>query len=73
MKKGLPNKITEMQAELESSLTLQGSTAIEDKLQEGVPALLAGLRSAGIKIWMLTGDKVGTAINIARVHSGLES
>jgi len=66
MKKGLPNKITSSQSELESTLILQGSTAIEDKLQQGVPELLADLRTAGIKIWMLTGDKVGTAVNIAR-------
>ena len=46
-------------------LTLQGATAIEDKLQDGVPEILADLRAAGIKVWMLTGDKVGTAKNIA--------
>ena len=36
---------------------LQGATAIEDKLQDGVPEVLADLRVAGIKVWMLTGDK----------------
>ena len=65
LKKGQPNRITALQAELEKDLTLQGSTALEDKLQEGVPEILADLRSAGVKIWMLTGDKVGTAKNIA--------
>uniref|UniRef100_A0A0D9XJM8 Phospholipid-transporting ATPase n=1 Tax=Leersia perrieri TaxID=77586 RepID=A0A0D9XJM8_9ORYZ len=40
-------------------------TAIEDKLQEGVPACIETLSAAGIKIWVLTGDKMETAINIA--------
>jgi phospholipid-translocating ATPase len=53
------------QAELECDLILQGATALEDKLQDGVPEILADLRSAGVKVWMLTGDKVGTAKNIA--------
>jgi len=34
------------------------ATAIEDKLQEGVPECVADLISAGIKLWVLTGDKV---------------
>ncbi len=38
--------------------------AISDALQEGVPSTLHKLRRAGIKIWMLTGDKQGTAINV---------
>ena len=65
MRAGEPNRITDLQVELESELTLQGATAIEDKLQDGVPEILADLRLAGVKIWMLTGDKVGTAKNIA--------
>lgn len=44
---------------------LIGCTAIEDKLQEGVPACIETLSRAGIKIWVLTGDKIETAINIA--------
>jgi phospholipid-transporting ATPase len=44
---------------------LIGSTAIEDKLQEGVPACIETLSRAEIKVWMLTGDKMETAINIA--------
>lgn len=40
------------------------ATAIEDKLQEGVPETIADLMSAGIKMWVLTGDKTETAINI---------
>ena len=43
---------------------LIGSSAIEDKLQANVSQTLEALKSAGIKIWVLTGDKVETAINI---------
>ncbi|KAI7870588.1 hypothetical protein BDF14DRAFT_1771462 [Spinellus fusiger] len=50
--------------EIEQSLTLIGGTAIEDKLQDGVPETIAVLAKAGIKIWVLTGDKIETAINI---------
>jgi phospholipid-translocating ATPase len=50
--------------EIECNLTLIGGTAIEDKLQVGVPDTIAVLAEAGIKIWVLTGDKVETAINI---------
>lgn len=50
---------------IEKELILIGCTAIEDKLQEGVPACIETLARAGIKIWVLTGDKMETAINIA--------
>lgn len=50
---------------IEKDLILIGCTAIEDKLQEGVPACIETLARAGIKIWVLTGDKMETAINIA--------
>lgn len=43
---------------------LLGATAIEDRLQAGVPDTIATLMRAGIKIWVLTGDKQETAINI---------
>ena len=45
-------------------MVLLGATAIEDKLQDGVPQTIANLRKTGIKIWVLTGDKQETAINI---------
>lgn len=45
-------------------MVLVGSSAIEDKLQEGVPETIKLLRETGIIIWVLTGDKVETAINI---------
>lgn len=50
---------------VESNLVILGATAIEDRLQDGVPECVTSLRNAGIKLWVLTGDKVETAINIA--------
>jgi len=41
-----------------------GITAVEDKLQEEVPESIQILRDAGIKVWVITGDKQETAINI---------
>ena len=60
-----PNRIDELQFQMENGLILQGATAIEDGLQEGVPEALAQLTDADIHVWMITGDKVGTAKNIA--------
>lgn len=45
--------------EIEKNMILIGATAIEDKLQDGVPDTIANLALAGIKIWVLTGDKQG--------------
>lgn len=45
-------------------MILLGATAVEDKLQPGVPDCIDKLAQAGIKIWVLTGDKMETAINI---------
>ncbi|XP_043724478.1 phospholipid-transporting ATPase 3-like isoform X2 [Telopea speciosissima] len=58
-------KLDEVAELIEKDLILIGSTAIEDKLQEGVPSCIETLSRAGIKIWVLTGDKMETAINIA--------
>lgn len=49
----------------EQDLTLIGATAVEDKLQDKVPETIHDLQMAGIKIWMLTGDKFETAENIS--------
>lgn len=49
---------------IEKNLMLVGATAIEDKLQDGVPGCIKLLLEAGIKIWVLTGDKTETAVNI---------
>ena len=51
---------------MEAEMLLTGATAIEDKLQEGVPDTVAALQAAGIRVWMLTGDKFSTALTIAR-------
>ena len=50
---------------LEHDLELLGLTGVEDKLQDEVKSTLELLRNAGIKIWMLTGDKIETATCIA--------
>ncbi|KAF2836691.1 putative phospholipid-transporting ATPase [Patellaria atrata CBS 101060] len=49
---------------IEHNFTLLGATAIEDKLQDGVPDTIHTLQTAGIKVWVLTGDRQETAINI---------
>jgi magnesium-transporting ATPase (P-type) len=59
-----PNAIEDLQAQVEAGLTLQGATANEDKLQPEVPETIALLARAGIKLWMVTGDKQETAVNI---------
>ncbi|XP_003828116.3 phospholipid-transporting ATPase VA isoform X1 [Pan paniscus] len=50
---------------LETNLHLLGATGIEDRLQDGVPETISKLRQAGLQIWVLTGDKQETAVNIA--------
>ncbi|KAL0351013.1 UNVERIFIED_CONTAM: putative phospholipid-transporting ATPase 8 [Sesamum radiatum] len=49
---------------IERDLILLGATAVEDKLQKGVPECIDKLANAGIKVWVITGDKMETAINI---------
>lgn len=53
-------KLKEVYEFVESNLKLIGATAVEDKLQEDVAETLFSLRKAGIKIWVLTGDKQET-------------
>jgi len=50
--------------QLENNVYLLGATIVEDKLQDKVPETIRDLRLAGIKVWMLTGDKLTTAKNI---------
>ncbi|XP_024909921.1 probable phospholipid-transporting ATPase VA [Cynoglossus semilaevis] len=57
---------------LETNLQLLGATGIEDRLQDGVPETIACLRQAGLQIWVLTGDKQETAVNIAYACKLLE-
>lgn len=61
---GREDKLAEVAEKYEVGMTVLGATAIEDRLQEGVPGTIRDLRRAGIKTWVLTGDKVETAINI---------
>ena len=51
---------------VENNLYIIGATIVEDKLQDNVPETIRDLRLANIKIWMLTGDKMDTAENIAK-------
>uniref|UniRef100_A0A673HLZ4 Phospholipid-transporting ATPase n=1 Tax=Sinocyclocheilus rhinocerous TaxID=307959 RepID=A0A673HLZ4_9TELE len=57
-------KMEESYELIEKNLQLLGATAIEDKLQDKVPETIETLMKADIKIWILTGDKQETAINI---------
>ena len=59
-----PNAIEDLMDEMERGLTLQGATANEDRLQPSVPETISTLGQAGIRVWMLTGDKQETAVNI---------
>lgn len=61
---GREDKLAAVAEKYESNMSVLGATAIEDRLQEGVPGTIRDLRRAGIKTWVLTGDKVETAINI---------
>uniref|UniRef100_A0A8C9VKB2 Phospholipid-transporting ATPase n=1 Tax=Scleropages formosus TaxID=113540 RepID=A0A8C9VKB2_SCLFO len=62
--KDRPQKLEECYEQIEKNLLLLGATAIEDRLQTGVPETIATLMKAQIRIWVLTGDKQETAINI---------
>eukprot|EP00949_MAST-11_sp_MAST-11-sp1_P005255 g5255.t1 len=64
-KNGEPSLIAEIMGEIEVGLELIGGTAIEDKLQRGVPEAMRRLGEGGVKLWVLTGDKMETATNIA--------
>uniref|UniRef100_A0A665U7V2 Phospholipid-transporting ATPase n=1 Tax=Echeneis naucrates TaxID=173247 RepID=A0A665U7V2_ECHNA len=57
-------RLDELYEEIEKDMLLLGATAVEDKLQDGVPQTIEQLAKAGIKIWVLTGDKQETAENI---------
>ncbi|KAK1574493.1 hypothetical protein QYE76_017937 [Lolium multiflorum] len=61
---GRGNQLRSVAANIERNMRLLGASGIEDKLQEGVPEAIEKLRQAGIKVWVLTGDKQETAISI---------
>lgn len=50
--------------QIEVEFNLVGATAIEDKLQDDLAETINYIKEAGIKMWVLTGDKIETAINI---------
>ncbi|XP_053369537.1 phospholipid-transporting ATPase IC, partial [Clarias gariepinus] len=56
--------LEELHDQMERDLMILGVAAIEDRLQEGVPETIVSLRRAGIKVWVLTGDKTETAVNV---------
>ena len=56
--------LQDLQSEIEIELIMVGATAIEDKLQDDVGYTIRKLKEADIKVWVLTGDKIETAINI---------
>eukprot|EP00051_Salpingoeca_urceolata_P031810 m.13053 g.13053 ORF g.13053 m.13053 type:complete len:1156 (+) comp4442_c0_seq1:490-3957(+) len=62
---GRKERVFESMARIEHDLVLLGASGIEDKLQDGVPETIASLREAGLHVWVLTGDKQETAIEIA--------
>ena len=66
MDEGKQERINELYDALEQELFYLGCTAIEDKLQEDVPETIKHLMDAKIKVWVLTGDKQETAIDIAK-------
>ena len=66
---GREAQLAALAAEVECDLELAGISAIEDKLQDAVSETIDGLRGAGIKVWMLTGDKLETAVNIGLATS----
>jgi len=58
--------LKEVEKKIEKDVYCLGATIVEDKLQDSVPETIRDLRLAGIKIWMLTGDKIDTAENIGK-------
>lgn len=55
-KAGIDNEIERLEDEIERGLHVLGATALEDKLQQGVPQCIANLAKAGLNIWVLTGQ-----------------
>merc|ERR1740122_554476 len=58
--------MSEVAARLEKGLKFVGVTAVEDRLQEGVPETIKTIKEMGIRVWVLTGDKTETAVDIAK-------
>jgi magnesium-transporting ATPase (P-type) len=63
---GRSEKMRDCALVIEKNLTLIGAIGIEDELQDGVPESIKMLQSAGLNVWMITGDKAETAIAIGK-------
>ncbi|DAZ94109.1 TPA: hypothetical protein N0F65_008973 [Lagenidium giganteum] len=72
-RQGLANAIDPLMNEVEQDLLLLGVTAVQDKLQAGVPKTLQLLQQTNMKVWTLTGDKMETAVNIGYACSMLSN
>lgn len=70
---GRSDKLDAVAEEIEKDLVIHGITGIEDRLQDRVSETIVRLSQAGIKVWMLTGDKTETAINIGIATGMLEA
>ncbi len=68
--KNRQEKVREVYSNFEARMTLIGATGVEDQLQDNVPETLQAFAKAGIHVWMLTGDKLETGVNVA-VSCGL--
>ena len=64
--------IAELQEEIEKELQVIGVTAIEDKLQDEVKSTIQALKESGIKVWVMTGDKIETAIYVGYASGLIE-
>jgi phospholipid-translocating ATPase len=64
-------KVEDVMKQLENNIDFLSVTGVEDQLQDEVPDTIEILKNAGIKIWMLTGDKIETATCIA-ISTGLK-
>ncbi|KAF4743163.1 hypothetical protein FOZ63_018622, partial [Perkinsus olseni] len=60
------DRLARVAAKFERNLIVLGATAVEDKIQRGVVTTVGRLLSAGVRVWMLTGDRCETALNVAR-------
>ena len=58
--------LEDLNQQMEKDFSLAGVTAIEDKLQDGVPETIELLLKSGIRLWVLTGDKKETALIIGK-------